>query len=138
MPKTVHQEILDWSAEQPDWQRDALRRLFVAGEIVAQDNVELLAVCKQKHGLATNAPYSPLQAQHVVAGGPSTDDVSVLSVTHHQGVNNLASQQTVSFGPHLTAVYGQNASGKSGYTRILKRACRSRGVEDILGDVLSG
>ena len=53
-------------------------------------------------------------------------------------MNNLASDQTVTFGSQLTVVYGQNASGKSGYTRILKRACRSRGVEDILGDVLSG
>jgi hypothetical protein len=138
MPKTVHQEILDWSVEQPKWQRDALRRLFGAGLLVQQDHMELLAICKQEHGLATNAPNSPLSAQHVVIGGLSTDEVSMLSVTHHQGVNNLAPEQTVSFGAHLTVVYGQNASGKSGYTRILKRACRSRGVEDILGDVLSG
>jgi len=42
------------------------------------------------------------------------------------------------FGPKLTVVYGTNAAGKSGYTRILKRACRSRGTENILGNVLSG
>lgn len=138
MPKNVHQEILDWSVGQPKWQRDALRRLFGAAVLVSQDHLELLAICKQEHGLATNAPYSPLSAQHVVVGGPSTDDVSMVSVTHHQGVNNLAPEQTVSFGAHLTVVYGQNASGKSGYTRILKSACRSRGVEDILGEVLSG
>src|SRR5207253_936260 len=35
-------------------------------------------------------------------------------------------------------VFGLNAAGKSGYTRILKRACRSRFTEDILGNVLSG
>ena len=41
----------------------------------------------------------------------------------------------MTFGPSLTVVYGQNASGKSGYTRILKRACRARGAEAILGNV---
>ena len=41
-------------------------------------------------------------------------------------------------GPGLTVVYGDNAAGKSGYTRILKSACRARGMEDILGNVLSG
>jgi hypothetical protein len=64
--------------------------------------------------------------------------VSITSVTHHHGVNALAAEQTVAFGQNLTIVYGQNAAGKSGYTRILKRACRSRGVENILGNVLRG
>ena len=59
-------------------------------------------------------------------------------VTHDHGVNALAPNQTLSFGPNVTVVYGQNTAGKSGYTRILKRACRSRFTEEILGDVLSG
>ena len=57
---------------------------------------------------------------------------------HHTGVNALAPEQTIHFGPGLTIVYGDNAAGKSGYTRVLKRACRARGAEEILGNVLSG
>src|SRR5690606_13291184 len=53
------------------------------------------------------------------------------------GVNALAQNQTVKFGSGLTIVYGQNAAGKSGYTRVLKRACRARGSEDVLSNVLS-
>ena len=60
------------------------------------------------------------------------------SLTHHAGVNALAQNQTIEFGPGLTVVYGANAAGKSGYTRILKRACRARGAEEILGNVVSG
>src|SRR5207237_24351 len=34
--------------------------------------------------------------------------------------------------PGLTLVYGENASGKSGYCRVLKKACRARGTaQDI-------
>jgi len=33
-------------------------------------------------------------------------------------------------------VYGDNAAGRSGYTRILQTACRARGAEDVLGNVL--
>jgi len=138
MAKTVHEEILDWSNELPKWQRDALRRLFVGVPLTSQDHAELLAICKKEHGLAAPATYSPLLTSQVGVSGPATDDVALRGVTHHQGVNNLAANQTVTFGSNLTVVCGQNASGKSGYTRILKRACRSRGVEDILGDVLSG
>jgi hypothetical protein len=35
-------------------------------------------------------------------------------------------------------VYGDNAAGKTGYIRILKSACRARGQEQILGNVVSG
>ena len=73
-----------------------------------------------------------------IPAGTNVDPVTLSSVTHHRGVNALAPEQTVAFGPNLTIVFGQNAAGKSGYTRILKRACRSRFTEDVLGNVLSG
>ena len=60
------------------------------------------------------------------------------SLEHRAGVNALAHNQSIKFAPSLTVVYGANAAGKSGYTRILKRACRARGAEEILGNVLSG
>ncbi|MCK4497197.1 MAG: AAA family ATPase, partial [Candidatus Aenigmarchaeota archaeon] len=67
-----------------------------------------------------------------------SDVVKLTYLTHHNGVNALAADQTIEFGPSLTIVYGDNASGKSGYSRILKRACRARGSENILGNVLGG
>ena len=80
----------------------------------------------------------PLAVQHLPISGPAIGaTISVVSLTHHSGVNALASEQTVSFGPNLTIVYGENAAGKSGYTRILKQACRSRFVENVLSNVLS-
>ena len=53
-------------------------------------------------------------------------------------MNALAEGQTLKFSPGLTVVYGDNAAGKTGYIRILKSACRARGREDILGNVVSG
>ena len=131
-------DILDWSTERPGWQRDALRRLFTAGRLSTPDLGELVELCKSPHGLAKTVSPQPLRAEHLALSSPQTVPVSVVSVTHRRGVNALAPEQTVAFGPKLTVVYGSNAAGKSGYTRILKRACRSRGIENILGNVLSG
>ncbi len=36
------------------------------------------------------------------------------------GVNRLAKNQTVNFGKSITIIYGENATGKTGYSRILK------------------
>jgi hypothetical protein len=80
----------------------------------------------------------PLGKEHLPASGPNTGRVNVHSIYHKCGVNALVENQTLNFGSGLTVVYGDNAAGKSGYTRIFKSACRARGAEDILGNVLSG
>jgi hypothetical protein len=131
-------EILTWSTLQPLWQQDALRRLFVTGEIGPDDLGELTEICTARYGLAT-AKAIPLDDQHLpIVEAESGAAVSLTQLVHHNGVNALAAGQSVSFGPRLTVVYGENGAGKSGYSRILKTACRSRAVESILGDVLSG
>jgi energy-coupling factor transporter ATP-binding protein EcfA2 len=131
-------QILAWSEERPDWQRDALRRLVLTGDLEDEDIDELTEICKSVHGLAEAQKKAPLLREHIPANGPGAGQVTVLSIFHHQGVNALAEDQTLKFGPSLTVVYGDNAAGKSGYTRILKSACRARGAEHILGNVLSG
>lgn len=54
------------------------------------------------------------------------------------GVNQLAAAQELAFEPDgLTVIYGQNGAGKSGYARILKRACRSRHAGEIMPDAFN-
>lgn len=136
MGSDVLTEILEWSTTQPAWQRDALRRLFTAGSLSEQDIDQLVALCKAGHGLEDPKAARPLEQKHLAITEADARPVTLRYVTHHKGVNALAPDQTVTFGPRLTVVYGQNAAGKSGYTRILKRACRSRFTEAILGNVL--
>ena len=134
---TVLNEILEWSPTRPSWQRDALRRLVVQGSLRKEDISALAMLCKKGRGLTDGPSPVALRASHLPKPGEVTQPVSLRSLTHHGGVNALASQQVVAFGPQLTVVYGANAAGKSGYTRILKRACRARGAEEILGNVVS-
>lgn len=134
---SVLEDILDWSKDRPLWQREALRRLVVNGELSDTDINDLTETCKSGHGLAEQRDTVPLAKEHVpdqTAGAP----VSLVSIFHHRGVNALAEDQTLKFGPGLTVVYGDNGAGKTGYIRILKSACRARGPEKILGNVVSG
>jgi hypothetical protein len=48
----------------------------------------------------------------------------------------LPRTRPVKFASTLTIVYGDNGAGKTGYIRILKQACRARGQEAILGNVV--
>lgn len=49
-------DILNWSADLPGWQRDALRRLCSQGKLEPIDITELVAICK---GVT---PASPMDA----------------------------------------------------------------------------
>lgn len=131
-------EILKWSAKLPEWQRDALRRLVVQGELTEDDLADHVELCKSRHGLTDHKAAEPLAESHLPLPNAANGIVTLTSLTHHGGVNALAPDQTIDFGPQLTIIYGANAAGKSGYTRILKRACRARGGEEILGNVVSG
>jgi hypothetical protein len=110
----------------------------VKGELGEQDIVELADICKGDYGLAEKKGLAPLAEEHVPSGASKAPAISLESIFHQKGVNALAEGQTLKFGPALTIVYGDNGAGKTGYTRILKRACQARGREEILGNVISG
>lgn len=134
----VLRDILEWSSSRPTWQRDALRRLVTVGDLKESDLEELTALCKATHGLAEKRELEPLGERHIPKRRAKIPSIKLISLTHHGGVNALAMGQSIQLGPALTIVYGANAAGKSGYTRILKRVCRARGAEEILGNVLAG
>ena len=137
---SVLKEILEWSQsrDRPAWQRDALRRLVLTGELSADDIRELGEICKSAYGLTGQQDTFPLTRVHIPDDATGSAPVTLLSIFHHRGVNALAEGQTLKFAPGLTLVYGDNAAGKTGYIRILKSACRARGEEKILGNVVSG
>jgi AAA domain len=136
--RDVSADILEWSQERPLWQREGLRRIFTSKELSSKDFTELADLCKAGRGLSEPLASEPLGAEHLSLNSGASSAVTLVSITHHRGVNALAPEQTITFGPKLTVVYGPNSAGKSGYIRILKRACRSRGIEEVLGNVLSG
>lgn len=126
--KTVLETILDWSKDRPLWQRDALRRIIANGRLTDADIGELVDLCKQGKGAPVGALKAvPLEKAHLPANPDQTGAVSLLSIADVTGVNNLAAGQTLGFEPNgITIIYGDNGAGKSGYARILKRACRAR------------
>ena len=135
--------IADWSRALPGWQSDAVRRILLKGELTESDRKELLAMLKKARGIEDpdNPAPPPVALEAGDVPGPS-DSRSVVILKSMRGVKNvnaLAPNQTLGFAHEgVTVIYGCNASGKSGYSRVLKKACRARGqVQDILPDVFS-
>jgi len=114
--------ILQWSEERPAWQRDALRRLVSGSRLSGADIDELAIICCDPTALGV-----PLTRAHLKTSALAGDPISLVRVTEAKGINALPDDQKLEFAEKgLSIVYGDNGSGKSGYVRILKNACRSR------------
>jgi hypothetical protein len=138
---TVANDILEWSADRPAWQRDALRRIAIAGSLSARDVLELVSLAKLEHGLASPAATvaEPLSEDHLPTRA-TAKTISLSAIGDVEHVNALAPGQLLSFiVPGMTVIYGDNGVGKSGYVRILKKALRARGRDvPILSNVFTG
>lgn len=114
-------EILAWSSDCPDWQKDALRRLCISESLSDDDFDELLEVCKGK------ASARPLAAENIRDPAASNVQVTLAKLNKLKHVNALNEGEVLSFQKDgLSIIYGDNGAGKSGYARVLKQACRAR------------
>lgn len=130
------EQVLTWSQCLPSWQSDAVRRLLCQ-EIEESDIAELLAMLKEKHGLGDNSKPAPTVRPFKkgdVSGAPAKiAEVVLKRIAEIENVNALPDKAHLDCGHQgMTVVYGDNGTGKSGYARILKRACRARDRKELI------
>jgi len=131
-------DIQGWSLKRPPWQRDALRRIVLHDMLKEADLAELDRMCRAVHKADESkepavTPH-PLSADHLPPAPGAESSVTLVSVGKLERVNRLPSDQVLKFGdfPGLTVIYGDNGSGKSGYVRVIKKTCRTRGAAPVI------
>ncbi len=132
---TLNEDLASWLAARPDWQKDAVAR-FCRNETLSADDVSAIA---DQLIAGTYPSAANLEAADIPGSTAAGDPVSLVKVSGVEGINALAAGQTLSFGAlGLTISFGNNASGKSGYARLIREAVTAR-VKDaqLLGDVFS-
>lgn len=128
--------LVEWANQQDAWIR-ALTDEVVStrAEISDERSAHFYDMLLREKGLKGGEPVEvPMLAvgPEALAAG---DAFALKSLRAVENVNALAADQTLAFHPKLTILFGENASGKSGYVRILKRAAGVRTQEPILPNV---
>lgn len=126
---SILQEILNWSKSLPAWQSDAVARLLARQTLTSDDQDDLFALLKLEHGIPDpkGRKPMPLSADQIPAPVRKETHIELRAMKHMRHVNAIAENQLLPFGATgMTVIYGDNGSGKSGYSRVLKRACRAR------------
>ena len=128
----LEDQIVEWSRTRPAWQRVVLRRVAEGDALADQDYDQVV----EDMLVSRVAPEVEFGLAQLPEAAPGDSPVGLVSIEKAEHVNALASEAPLTFEPSgLTIVYGDNASGKSGYARLLKRITRSRHQEEVLSDV---
>lgn len=129
MPTTILEEIQTWSQDLPEWQQDALSRLYSQRKLSTTDLDDLYALAKSEVGIPDPEGRVAKRRLNTAITAPqdSTRLVQVAGIKNLSNVNALAEGERLPIAPTgLTVIYGENGAGKSGYSRIFKHACRAR------------
>ncbi|WP_121119427.1 AAA family ATPase [Croceibacterium ferulae] len=132
-------DLMGWAAEQPDWVKDSLRRIAVTADhsIEQADADCILDNVRAAVGAGSTVhPMTAIDASHLGGGSVEARRTVLAQLGPVQNIDRLAGGQKLRMaGVGITLVYGENGSGKSGYTRIAKRLCRSLTSDQLRGNV---
>ena len=126
---SVLQEIFSWAKDLPLWEGDALSRLLSKPALTTADYEDLFALMKAEHGIPDPKNRVPTKLDANISPVPSqsADQVQLKAIKNLIRVNAIAEAHKLPIGAvGLTVIYGDNGAGKSGYSRVLKKACRAR------------
>ena len=123
-------DILKWTEFLPDWQRDASRRLLQNESGLSEpDYAELYALLKKENEIEVGDIVAavPLASEHLPTELTPGGTVKLLKLYELENVNQISIDHVLTFSKSgMTVIYGGNGSGKSGYARVMKKACRAR------------
>jgi len=129
----VQAKVRAWLHTQRDWLQEAAERLLQQGALDDDAIGELCERLKSPGGqeVTTHREFNGLQSPV-----DSSATLRLVSIGEVQGIENLSPGRPLAFGKgNLTVVYGSTGSGKSSYTRILKKVCGKPRAQDIRPNV---
>lgn len=117
----IQNDIIDWLHGQQDWLQEAAERLLNQGSLTDDDINDITDLLKTPEGQKITKHRS---FSNIGDSSASSCDLRLCSIGDIEGIENLSPRSPLAFGEgNLTVIYGHNGSGKSGYTRILKKVC---------------
>lgn len=132
----ITEDILNWVATLPKWQQKLSYTLVEKKKITEEELDKIYEIFKVETSLA-EGDLSSYDIQASFYETEKSHKIKWLGVGNLRGVNKLKLGQFLKVSDGLNVIYGENGSGKSGYTRLLNKAFISRGDQEILHNIFS-
>lgn len=124
-----------WLCTLPRWLQTAAADLLVRQKLPDDAEVRQLAdLCIAETSAAPAAFRSvPAGSFSVEPAGPP---LRLKAIEGAQGINAISPKSKLEFGEYsIVVVYGENGTGKSGFSRLLKHACSGKSKRQLLTNV---
>lgn len=128
----VRDDIIKWLHAQPYWVQLAAQSILKQEEITQDKIIEFKDLLKTPKGQSC---IEALDFGQFNEDSNYANKVWIKSIGEIEGIDDLNPRYPLIFEQKLTVVYGNNGSGKSGYTRILKKACGKNNANDLKPNV---
>lgn len=141
MPKsisTLENEIISYANGLPYWGVFLSEKIMHGKKITDTELYQAYAYVLEDLGLLPKSDRPTINLSTDSANLNSVkSDIYLSKLSNIEGVNALSENQQIEFSPNLTVIFGNNGCGKSGYTRLFKRAFYSKTPEDILPNIFN-
>lgn len=126
----VRSKIVNWLGTQQQWVQDAAVKIL-KNEVITEVSIHEYSEVVLGKGSDT---YK-VDFEFFTKSSISTKDIKIKSLGNIKGIDNLNPRMPIEFTNGLNVIYGNNGTGKSGYTRILKSLCGSLGSPILRGNI---
>lgn len=125
-----------WANGQDEWVRYIVRQVLSAGRPLPDGDVDTTyALFRQEKGLDERT----LPAEDPLAVESKEEDselpLAISKLSEVTGVNAIVPGSVIEPHAGMTVLFGENGTGKTGYSRIFKAIAGSRTADVVLGDI---
>jgi hypothetical protein len=132
-------DIIRWAKSLKYWEQSILDKILAGEPFTEETYQELYGYLLEDVGLIKKSdeprPEIRFFDEYQVSEETPPQQSRLTKISNLQNINALAKEQTIPFSPQLTAIYGANASGKSGYARVVGCAGFTRGDRKVFPNV---
>lgn len=116
--KAIVDFLWEWTGNYADWSKLLISKVIASEcSLSTTDREVIFSYFLQSINLHTGLPALTIAKPTY---SPTAKTIELDSLSGITGVNRLAKNQTVNFAKNITVIYGENGTGKTGYSRILK------------------
>ncbi|MCW1825006.1 AAA family ATPase [Mycobacterium senegalense] len=135
-PPDPRETLAEWANEQDEWVRVVVRHVLGSGRALSAADIDgAYALFRQEKGLDERSlPVEPDLAVEAVEEDAELPLV-LTKLSEVTGVNAIVTGSVIEPHAGMTILFGENGTGKTGYSRIFKALAGSRTADAILGDI---
>ena len=116
--KEIIDFLWEWAESHGDWGKILIDKIVrTESNISKNERQTIFNYFLQSIGLYIGLPKLSISKPTYL---PTSRKIEITSLLNITGVNKLAKNQIINFCKNITVIYGENATGKTGYSRILK------------------